>query len=177
MKPEDIEFLKQLQKELLTQDNCGQANPVYWGIMETKQKPVPEGFGEEIIYRLGGHYEPFTESELIKCVQENYYQDFTDELKEEWDGIVEEELGRTWDLTDFCDDHCGGCESFEVKYEDELSRETGCFLTKKAAEDYIKRFGYNHSSPRTYAMTAYRNFELERLLNIIKETNFEEYGI
>lgn len=174
MKTEDLEFLKLLQKELLTQDNQGQASPVYWGIMETKRREVPNGCGDETVYRLGGHYEPLSESELIEYVQENYYSDFTDELKEEWDGIVGEELGRTWDLTDFCDDHCGGCESFEVKYEDELSRETGCFLTKKSAEEYIQRFGYNHSSPKTYAMTAYRNFELERLLNIIMDTDWEQ---
>ena len=35
-------------------------------------------------------------------------------------------------------------------------------------KEYVEKYTYNHSQPRTYAMTAYRNFELERLLNILK---------
>jgi len=42
------------------------------------------------------------------------------------------------------------------------------FKRKKNAELECLRDAYNHSQPRTYAMTAYHNFELERLLNILK---------
>ena len=177
MKKEDIDFLKHLQKELLSQDNQGQASPVYWGIMETKQKPAYDGCGDETLYRIAGKDELFTEDELVKYVTENFYPDFTDDLKEIWDDLNNSEILRVWELEDFCDVHCGGCIAYEVNNVDELSRETGCFLTKSAAEEYIKRYGYNHSNPRTYAMTAYRNHELERLINIIKETDFEEYEI
>ena len=37
MKKEDIEFLKVLQQEMLNQDNCGQASPRYWTVMQTKR--------------------------------------------------------------------------------------------------------------------------------------------
>ena len=51
---------------------------------------------------------------------------------------------------------------------------TGAFLTKRACKNYIERYGYNHNDPHTYAMTAYRNFELVRLLNILKTIKFEK---
>ena len=46
---------------------------------------------------------------------------------------------------------------------------TGAFITKRACKNYIEKYGYNHNDPHTYAMTAYRNFELERLLKILRE--------
>lgn len=46
MKKEDIDFLRDLQKELNTQTNDGNADPVYWGVMERKLEPVPEGVGD-----------------------------------------------------------------------------------------------------------------------------------
>ena len=43
-----------------------------------------------------------------------------------------------------------------------------------ACKEYIEKCHYNHSKPHTYAMTAYRNFELERLLNILKTMELKE---
>jgi len=43
--------------------------------------------------------------------------------------------------------------------------------TIELEKEYIEKYGYNHNQPRTYAMTAYRNFELMHLLKILK--NFE----
>lgn len=55
-----------------------------------------------------------------------------------------------------------------------LSEETGAFLTKRACQEYICRYGYNHSRPHTYAMTAYRNYELARLLKILKTMEIKD---
>lgn len=55
-----------------------------------------------------------------------------------------------------------------------INTDTGCFLTKKAAMEYLDKFGYNHPSTRIYANTAYRNFELEKLLNIIQNTDWSK---
>ena len=52
--------------------------------------------------------------------------------------------------------------------------ETGAFLTKRACQEYISCYGYNHSRPHTYAMTAYRNYELARLLKILKTMEIRE---
>ena len=108
---EDYEFLKDLQHELLTQENDGNADPVFWGVMEKKEVSVPDG--------------------------------------------------------------CGDCS--KIVYDvDELCRFTGAFITKRACKEYVEKYAYNHSQPRTYAMTAYRNFELERLLNILKTIDLKD---
>lgn len=39
---------------------------------------------------------------------------------------------------------------------------------------YIENFGYNHNDPKTYCMHAFRNFELEKLINIIKKINIDD---
>ena len=51
---EDFEFLKELQHELNTQPTDGNAQPVYWGVMETETVGVPDGCGEPIIYMGDG---------------------------------------------------------------------------------------------------------------------------
>ena len=174
MNKEDLVFLKGLAKELKTQDTQGQAHPVYWGIMETHVEPAVRD-EEEIRYHLDENY--FTEEELVQYVKNKYYPNFTDEVKREWDEILEENCFRSMDIQEFCEDHCKGFETQKIKYVQNLSRDTGCFLTKKAAEEYIRKYGYNHFLPRTYAMTAYRNFELERLLDIIMNTNWDKINL
>ena len=69
-----------------------------------------------------------------------------------------------------------GVEYVDFVKREELSTRTGAFLTKEACKKYIERYRYNHSEPHTYAMTAYRNFELGRLLDILKNIDFKEYG-
>ena len=48
------------------------------------------------------------------------------------------------------------------------------FKRKKNAELECLRDAYNYSQPRTYATTAYHNFELERLLNILKTIDLKD---
>jgi hypothetical protein len=62
----------------------------------------------------------------------------------------------------------------DVEKRSEISRQTGAFLTKRACKEYIDCYGYNHVQPHTYAMTAYRNFELEHLLKILKTMEFKD---
>jgi len=168
MKKEDIEFLKDLQHELNTQTNDGNASPVYWGVLETKTVGVPEGCGDD---------------EMVVCDDRTYTCDeFVEHVDEYVDG---QEEGIAWcdvdksdieSVIDFYNDMCGVDEArlISTRQEDFISMNTGAFLTKRACKEYIERFGYNHSNPRTYAMTAYRNFELERLLHIISELDFSK---
>lgn len=48
---EEIEFLKELQKEMNTQDTVGQADPRFWVIARTKKEYVGEEYaeGEELV--------------------------------------------------------------------------------------------------------------------------------
>lgn len=91
--------------------------------------------------------------EIWKDVQKNYIDDVVEFAREHLDMV---------------------CEVVYVQEDHEISRHTVAFLTKRACEEYINKFGYNHNHHRTYAMTAYRNFELARLLDIIQTMNFDE---
>lgn len=177
MNKEDVEFLQELQNELNTQSGCGQADPYYWGIMERKTVPAFEDCGDEIRWVIVDVCDgDFTTEEFIEYIKENYYDEFTDEQKEEWDEYTEDGNPSPWGIKYFLE-HNGIIDNvsyYEVEEKDVLSQETGCFLTRRAAREYINRFGYNHSQPRTYAMTAYRNFELERLLKILKTADFSK---
>ena len=46
---EDFEFLKDLQHELNTQPNDGNADPVFWGVLESEEVGVPDGCGDPYI--------------------------------------------------------------------------------------------------------------------------------
>ncbi len=167
MEREDIEFLRELQNELRTQTNDGNANPTYWGVMETVKEFAPKDCGEPMI--CDGE-SVMTLEEAIQMVDNS--DELTEDEKEEWDNICKEDMD---DVVDFLNNFLG--DDYEVVYvrqKEFISRETGAFLTKRACQQYIDRFGYNHTRPRTYAMTAYRNFELERLLKILTNMDIDD---
>lgn len=73
MRKEDIEFLKSLQDEMLTQDTVGQASPRFWVVMQTERMyGVEDGYdvsGNEVLYE----YESIAESfdDLLDWTREN----------------------------------------------------------------------------------------------------------
>lgn len=172
LRQEDFDFLKELQHELQTQTNDGNAQPVYWGVMETREVAVPDGCGDETkISHDGGTWDL---DQAIKAVNE-CIGEYPKNLREKWRNDVDKSDIR--DVYEFMRDDIEygdiyGC--YDFKEEDDLCRYTGAFLTKRACQKYIETCGYNHSRPHTYAMTAFRNYELDRLLKILKTMKFEE---
>lgn len=146
-----------------------------------ERKVVPAFDGYEVRYTIPDVCDGwFTEEEFRDYINENYYENFTDEQKEEWDDITEDvEDMSAWSVEHFLEDNniIDNVNCFDVEETDILSQETGCFLTYRAAKEYLDKFGYNHPDARPYAMTAYRNFELERLLNIISTTDFDKIPV
>lgn len=166
---EDYEFLQDLQHELNTQTNDGNADPVYWEVMETREVGVPDGCGDERIY-LGSDCGTETLEGAVDCVGEYLVND---EDMEAWNEVDKTNID---DVVEFCREKLDMSEVriIDVAKMSEISRQTGAFLTKRACKEYIEKFHYNHSNPRTYAMTAYRNFELGRLLEILKTMDLKE---
>lgn len=168
---DDAQFLRDLQKELLTQPNDGNADPVYWGVMESEMKGVPEGCGDPIIYMGDGG--TMTTKEAAEYIENDYLSDLDDADKEKWTDVDKTDMD---DVVRFMNENLKWHDVRVVyqRLEEHISRETGAFLTKRACKTYIERYGYNHCRPRTYAMTAYRNYELERLLKILKTMEIKE---
>lgn len=165
MNKQDLEFLIELQHKLNTQENDGNADPLFWGVMEEKKVPAYPGCGNG--------------SELVIESEGNYQDDELGELKEWMDdtGYFNDcELESIYDLNDAEEalvEKGIDCEIYSYSLEDVLSKNTGAFLTKEACQHHIKINGHNLSKPRTYAMTAFRNFEYEQLLKILKTADFE----
>ena len=167
---EDYEFLKDLQNELNTQENDGNANPVFWGVEET----VEECRGGDGEYG-GDPYITFDDGkwsleEAVEEVEEffNSSEDYDKWIKDEWNDVDKTCIE---DVYEFMTNTLHWEGIYGVAYVEKVKRVTpftGAFLTKRACKEYIKKYGYNHNDPHTYAMTAYRNFELGRLLNILK---------
>ena len=161
---EDYEFLKELQHELNTQDTDGQADPRFWGVMENRMEGVPDGCGDPYVYLGDGVTENLEGAvEYVEGIIRDFYDEETIAI---WDNLDKEDIDG---VADFIHDHIDNearVVYMEKRYH--ISRMTGAFLTKRACKEYIEKYGYNHSNPQTYAMTAIRNFEYERLLKILK---------
>lgn len=167
---EDYEFLKELQNELNTQENDGNADPVFWGVSEVYEEfrgESGEYGGKPYITYDDGKYS------LEEAVEEvegalNSDDDYAD-VKDEWNEVDKSD---PYEVRDFMTERMGWDNIYDVIYIEKVRRvnenTTGAFITKRACKEYIRKYGYNHNDPHTYAMTAYRNFELERLLNILK---------
>lgn len=171
MTKEDVEFLIELQHELNTQDNDGQADPRFWGIIEEKDVPCYEGQGDKI--HLFDDWESYSGDELVQYIIDYYYDDFDDDQKEEWDNVDKSD---DYAIKEFLidNDFFDYGDFYETEKKHILSEETGCFLTKRACQLHIDQNGYHYSKPHTYAMTAWRNPEFERLLHILKTTDFSK---
>lgn len=173
MKKEDKEFLVELQNELKTQTTDGNAQPTFWGVIEEHMQIVPDGYGDtQMIIEDSTRY---TIAEFIELV-EDYIEIEDENAKQEalkkWEGIDRTDA---YDIVYFNNEVLGGsAEVLEFTKEDRLSTYTGAFLTKKACQEYIEKYGYNHNKPRAFAMTAIRNYELERLLNILTNMNLDD---
>lgn len=177
MTSEDKIFLRELQNELKNQTTDGNTQPVFWGIVEEYMQLVPDGYGDtQMIIEDSTRY---TIADFIEVVED--YIDIFDKLEDE---NAKEEALRNWKEIDKTDAYAivdfknyflgGDAEVFEFTKENRLSTYTGAFLTKKSCQKYIEKYGYNHNKPRTFAMTAIRNYELERLLHILTNMNLDD---
>lgn len=166
---EDYDFLKDLQHELNTQDNDGTADPLYWSVLEEQEEYVPEGCGEPRISHDDGSW---TLDEAVKYVNDiiiEYDKDIQDMWNDDiWKDDAEDVSNfmietLKWDF----------CDVYYVEKVDRISDFSGAFLTKRACKQHIEQNHYHYDNPRTYANCAYRNYELDRLLKILKTIKLE----
>ena len=170
MKQEDKQFLAELAKELNTQDNAGTATPV-WCIMDKELVIVPEGSGDfKVIVNDG----------VVSL------EDFADEIAEQVPEELEQEVREavcqcsdTDELKDILESYSyeGSFDFYvyEACKEERICRDATAFITKKSAEKHLTQNAHHYTKDaRAYALCAWRNPIYEKLINIIKNTNWEE---
>lgn len=166
---EDIQFLKELQNELKTQENDGQASPRYWTVGDYKMVSCPDGCQDEYHVNLPNR-EYFGEiNELLKGIEEDKLDEFSDEAIDEFKEIGCEDSAIDWIKERYDED----AELIPVREEHIVHPDT-MFLTKAEAKRHIELNHY-HYSPKahTYAMTAWRAPKVERLLKIIETFDWD----
>ncbi len=195
---EEVEFLKQLQKRLNTQDNLGQADPKYWVIRDYDKiygKDLNNSNGFCIIDTYT--CEPIIDSDEINDIRGNLdviIEKVRETLSEsEREGfIIDDEYGDfnpqkwkenvvdvSYNLESFIENlnaYVGeeNGEAFTLLESQEYPRDSNCFLSNEEAQNFLKRNDHHFSDKaHTYAETAWRNPEMEKLVKILHEVDFD----
>ncbi|HCL03099.1 MAG TPA: hypothetical protein DHW61_11950 [Lachnoclostridium phytofermentans] len=193
---EEIQFLLNLQAEMNTQDHVGQADPRYWVIKGTERMyNVEDADGYELYNKDSCDTVSEDMEEIVEYINEN----FTDEINESYgikyelsvdEGIFSETIIVKWneddeEETEELEDLQDIKEWLERFGYDEYSvisyaiipkiYENTMFLTQREAEEHLKANHYHYSDDaHTYAMTAWRSPEVEKLYRILQQVSWKK---
>lgn len=187
---EDLEFLKELQKEMNTQDHCGNASPRFWVIKGSEREcGVAEGYedgffiacdGDEVFSNIEEAFEYF-EEEIDKIAKVEYIDEenkkagfylYKEEDDDEWDF----EITSVEDALDWLETYDSPVAYELVRYRNiEKIYSDTMFITQKAAEEHLKINAHNYSADaHTYCMTAVRSPEVEKMYEIIQTIDWNK---
>ncbi|KEI87570.1 hypothetical protein N492_12140 [Clostridium botulinum B2 267] len=180
MKKEDKEFLKELQHEMLTQDNVGQANPRFWVVMQdVKIYGIEDNFditGQTIFYEgeeIGDTLEAVCDF-LIEYINDGYLEYTVKFLNDSIliDGF--DPLTTMGDAFNFMEYelHLENLDLVNYRIEKQIASDT-FFITLRECQEHIKSNNYHYKNPHPYAMTAWRSPQVERLYEILEKTDWE----
>lgn len=199
MKKENIEFLKNLQKELNTQDTVGQASPRFW-VVRTKELIWEQKaeYSDDIVgYVDDGEINELRDMNDILNLEEDIedyliYNESKDnsrvleiknniellknsaEEKENTlildESILREIFSDMYLLTK--DNYWDDDNIYYGHYEYETVPNT-MFLTLREAQEHCNRYHYRYNEGHPYAMTAWRSPQVEKLLKILETEDFD----
>lgn len=145
MDEQKIKTLKEIGKEMNSQDNRSTGYPLF--VIQTENK----------IYNENGcdseRKEDIDRDELCESCNELYSKD--EDLPEE----------------------CSDCDSngfhwFELEYQFDLR--AGVFFTEKACQEHLDYNDYHYNKPRIYAVGAWRNSEMQKVMQILSSLGSED---
>lgn len=195
---DDIDFLKALQKERNTQDNCGTADVRTWVIKDRNDTVTEEGHGDYyLLYSPENCNNLDLEDiyDILKALEfeTDYYTGelVIENLNFENDVITFTYFGRKSSISKDNNNKDsiaikGVCVGELISFFNDnfyeiviVNMRVGwkhqfCFLTQKAAENYLKRKGHNHSKDaHTYCICTYEDPEIAKLMDIIESTDWD----
>lgn len=195
---DDIDFLKTLQKERNTQDNCETADVRTWVIKDRNDTVTEEG--HEDYYHLYdsencNNLDLKDIYDILKALEfeTDYYSEelVIENLNFENDVITFTYFGRKSSISKDNNNEGGiiikgVCVGELISFFNDnfyeiviVNMRVGwkhqfCFLTQKAAENYLKRKGHNHSKDaHTYCICTYEDPEIAKLMDIIESTDWD----
>lgn len=163
---EDIQFLKELANELKTQDRLCTGKPVIYQIRE-----------EEMITGIDLDYtdnhcliDTYDGCEIYKSVEEakEYFNDYYEHDKDYKEFLIDvnnaESLSEIYDVLESHDFECWYYTGYDKRH-----KYSNFFLTKKALDTHVKQNHYHYKNPDYFINHAWRNPELQRLLEIVEK--------
>ncbi|MGH1053289.1 hypothetical protein [Bacillus cytotoxicus] len=169
----DIQFLKDLQQELKTQEIDCQASPRFWTLMDYKWVVTAEGYHERTSLYFVNDCEAVIVDEYVKeIINDEVEHELTKEQIEDLKEL--QEYASEYDLVEWIKENID--EDCHLVYEKEEAFIVGntMFLTKAEAKKHIELNKHHYTSKvHTYAMTAWRAPKVERLLNILETFDWE----
>lgn len=177
----DFEFMAHLQNEMLTQDHVSQADPRFWVVQGTERiYGVDEEHdcdgcvlvlddGEDEIEDMQGAFDWLVESYSI--------EEFS--LSDECITVIDDEDETILESLKDVHDYLWGIKSLSNAYlvfyrNVDKNYEDTMFLTNRECKEHIKRNHYHYpKDAHSYAMTAWRSPQVERLYQVIQNTDWE----
>lgn len=176
----NLDFLNRLKTRLNDAPPNGNAEPRFWVIRDYEELVGDPAYHDVLNPHI---VTPSTgdavllerqlndiKSDNFQNIQSDY--DYTDttmiQLKEDFDAIQDDDSALEF-IQAWMDEDA----SLEYSFSHPYIVENTLFLSEEEAENYLKHYGYNHSAKaHIYGMTGYRAFEYEKLLNIVKTTEW-----
>ena len=182
---DELKFLQELQKELNTQDHVSQADPRFWVIMGKEKQIVPDGYEDDIVLYDSDECDELAEGidNIIEFINKTFednkepwhiertYDNYTVTSKDDKD--YDEYLCDIDEFEIWLHDH--DYTSYDFKYYACKSKiyPNTMFLTEKAAATHLQQNDYHYdATAHTYAMTAWRSPEVEKLIKILQTVDF-----
>ena len=182
---EELDFLSDLQHELNTQDHVGQADPRFWVIMGQEKQVVPSGYEDDVTLYDNDAAEELADGidNIIKFLNKKFKDDgepweITQEysgytIKSKKDDEYDEYLCDLEELEEWLHEHNHkDCTFHYYSCKPKVYPDT-MFLTEKSAANHLKENYYHYDdTAHTYAMTAWRSPEVEKLIKILQTVDF-----
>lgn len=190
---EELNFLKELQKEMNTQDTVSQADPRFWVVATDKHEELgtEECFDVVRLY-CSDDCETVCDgdmSSIIKYIKENYYDELNKEniTFEDKDTFYHIQFGKDENCDEYCvydsndllrflKNHNIIADSYELVYYQHIHYiyPNTMFLTNRSCKEHIKTNYYHYNEDaHSYAMTAWRSPEVSKLFKILQEVDWD----
>ena len=176
---EQYELLKELQKELKTQNNRCTRNPVYL-IMDKKEELRP--------YTHSDKYRWFNNdnSEVVADNDEDFFSYLVKNYENELTNYFEDDL-KYVTLKEAFMDFIEGCDDFDIEdigyytkyyyeYVDYIPEANTFSFFERDAFEHLNANDYHYNeNASTYACAMWRSSRMEKLLNFLHNINLNEY--
>jgi len=181
----DIEFLKELQHELNTQETDGQAGPRFWTIMDYRDEVTAEGYHDDVkLYddhacHTFDSVDDYIEDIEERIKDEDLHEDDVEDIRECINTIKSSAYVSDFEIEDLFES-VGDENNMRIVYtkKEAYIVPNTFFLTKKDAKDYLERYGYNHTDKaHTYAMTAIRSPKMSALTKILESFDWDSLDL